>query len=324
MILKSIVAEPLFRIFKYLRRKTYILMYHRVLDENFISKNYVQPGMYINIDSFEKNLQILTKLYEVIPLSDLIEKIERGIDLKGFCSITFDDGWLDNYSNAFPLLKKYRVPATIFLTTNYIDTSLLFWPDEISNFIKSGELHDFHGDSRASKVFFNELRNEKSINQSIEKAINILKSWNKEERDKILNSIRCSDDFTPKERQLLNWDEVQTMYNSGLVSFGSHTANHVLLDQIDLETARHEIHESLETIKHNIGVYPEFFAYPNGNYTQDIKEIVRDIGLKAAFTVTKGFASKYNDIYEIPRIGIHEDIGRTESLLWARMNLSVY
>jgi len=109
------------------KNKAIVLMYHRVLAESE-NKDNLHPGMYVSTLSLDLHLRYLSKYYSIVTLDELQQwKLGRMSFEKTPCVITFDDGWRDNYTNAFPLLKKYDVPATIFLVTGAIDT-----PDYLS------------------------------------------------------------------------------------------------------------------------------------------------------------------------------------------------
>ncbi len=92
-----------------------ILMYHSVGDNSAL---FTVPTT-----SFEKQLQYLVKHnYIVIPLSELVSRIKNKKSLKKVVVLTFDDGYADNYEIVFPLLKKYNLSASIFVTTGMVGT----------------------------------------------------------------------------------------------------------------------------------------------------------------------------------------------------------
>lgn len=112
----------------FLRDRALVLMYHRVLNHDEIPKDF-ESGMYVTTDAFELQLAHLVDAYDVVSLDTLIDGVEQGrTSSKPACAITFDDGWLDNYTNAFPLLKRFEVPATVFLVTSQIGgPDMLSW-----------------------------------------------------------------------------------------------------------------------------------------------------------------------------------------------------
>lgn len=295
-----------------------VLMYHRVGSYR-LKDRFVQPGMYVHTDTLKNHLLVLKKKFTLLSLPDLLNRINDGESCAGHCLLTFDDGWLDNYTDAFPLLYKYKVPATIFLTTGYIGTDCYFWPEEIMYYL--GQIHD----AQIPKInlllrLIAEITIKEKNDRFYDQAVEILKRWSPSDREELLKDLRKNCHFLPLERQMMNWDEVKKMQASGLITFGAHTANHVILDQVSLAEAEHEILQSRKDIKNHLGIFPEFFAYPNGNYTLEIKEILKKHGFKAATTTNRGKVENDVDPFEIPRIGMHEDVSNTESMFLARMN----
>lgn len=307
----------------YLRNKNFILMYHRVLNSVESQRLYVQPGMFVSTASFEKQIVFLKDRFEVIFLEDLVEKVLNGEAIGGFCAITFDDGWRDNYTDAFSLLEKYRVPATIFLATGFVGTDKIFWPEELCYYLKQN-LAAKSASYGAPPSFIRFCKEISVYHQCIretffDRSIKILKGYSPGNREEILEYFRDMLGTDSFPRQMLNWDEVQQMFASGLVRFGAHTVNHEMLDQVSLQKARDEITKSREDIEHNLGGRVSTFAYPNGNYTESIRNILTESGFNAALTTRKGFLAKGMPLMEIPRIAIHEDVSNTIPMFRSRI-----
>lgn len=300
-------------------------MYHRVLNSVDSQKLYVQPGMFVTTASFEKQMAFLKDRYKVIFLEELAEKVLTGNDIGGHLAITFDDGWRDNYTNAFPVLKKYRVPATIFLATGFVGTDNIFWPEEFCYYLDRYSVNKSTPDGAPKSLLrlnkdinaYYRIKNEAFFDRSVE----VLKGYSPSEREDILTYFRgiCRTDQVP--RQMLNWDEVQEMYASGLVHFGSHTVNHEMLDQIPLQEARDEISKSREAIENHLGIKVSAFAYPNGNHNESLQKILSESGYNAAVTTRKGFLERNMPLMKIPRIAIHDDVSNTIPMFRSRILL---
>ncbi|HEU4685553.1 MAG TPA: polysaccharide deacetylase family protein, partial [Nitrospira sp.] len=114
--------------------KVVILTYHRVVPDEIVRDQHIQPGMYVTTESFALHVEYLAQRFSILPLEQLLElwRTDRLDDRTSYCVITFDDGWWDNYRYAFPILKRHRIPATIFLATDYIGTARWFWPDQLA------------------------------------------------------------------------------------------------------------------------------------------------------------------------------------------------
>lgn len=302
----------------YLHNAAFVLMYHRVLPLAHEGEVFVQPGMYVSLEAFRHQMDILKTQYHVLPLWELVQRIETGESVGGCCAITFDDGWQDNYTHAYPILKELNVPATIFLATGFIGTSRLFWPEEVAFYLHRLDVlgQDHNHPLLAS------LPSDCSTtrDEQIDHVIMALKNIDPQRREELLVDLRtrCQENIPPAPL-LMNWKEVQEMVDSGLVDFGAHSHNHVILDQVPFAQAENEIRQSRQEMEQHLGGQPMLFAYPNGNFSPALKELVRMQGFKGAVTTRKGWVGTSCDLFEIPRIGMHQDISRTIPLFQARM-----
>ena len=109
--------------------KAVVLLYHRVLDDKAIPAD-IDPGIYVTRTAFERQLQYISEHHEVLSLDSLLEWLNaERTTYRPPCVLTFDDGWIDNYEVAFPLLRRYGIPATIFLITDLVGTQdMVSWP----------------------------------------------------------------------------------------------------------------------------------------------------------------------------------------------------
>jgi peptidoglycan/xylan/chitin deacetylase (PgdA/CDA1 family) len=306
------------------RKQAIILMYHRVFEFAEAKKYLYQAGMFVTTNSFEKQIGFLKNRFELVFLDDLVQRIAKREDIGRLCAITFDDGWRDNYTAALPILRNHKAPATIFLTTGFVGTDKVFWPDELCYYLDQaleGELFFTNADS-ALKPLADRIHEYRKCKREtlVEKAVNVMKSFSPHERDKILEYLR--NEITSSRRipdQIMSWEEAKVMLATGLVRFGAHTANHEILDQVSLSTARHEVTKSRDEIQKHLCTEVNLFAYPNGNFNSDIQQVVKDNGFIGAVTTRKGFVRRDTPLMEIPRIGIHEDISNSVPLFRSRI-----
>jgi len=274
--------------------------------------------MYVTTTTFEKHLQYLAEHFETISLQEVREKSVK----KNSCIITFDDGWADNYTNALPLLRKYNIPATIFLTTNLVGSNSWPWPDRISYYVYKGDrdllislinmipLSSSH--TRLPRPLLFLTRSSRSI--IAERVINTLKSF---DENSLLKTMEIIDKmFNLLKEQLytlrpwLSWEEVCEMEEAGL-TFGAHTHNHKILSSISHENAHEEICKSREVLYSKLKRPLDIFCYPNGNYNDEIISIVRDCGFIEAVTTNPGYIECDVDPFLLPRILLHDDISNT-------------
>jgi len=304
--------------------KSFVLMYHRILPSAADQPYFVQPGMFVSMASFERQIAFLKHKFKIVFLEDLVEMRLKREEIGGHCAITFDDGWRDNYTEAFPILKKYNAPATIFLATGFVGTDRMFWPEELCCYLtRNLPVQPGSEDAPLSFIRLNqEFGRCARVKDArfFDSAIEILKKFSPGERDELLGYFRVRFGNIAIPRQMLSWDETQEMYTSGLVRFGSHTVNHEMLDQISLEKAEDEIFLSRQKIeRRRLGNAVRIFAYPNGNYSESIQNILAKSGFNAAVTTCKGFLSRGTPLMEIPRIAIHEDVSNTIPMFRSRI-----
>ena len=110
-----------------LRRRAVVLMYHRVLDDAEYRRTASSPAIVVRRSTFERQLRVLQRHFRVLSADELRACIAAGRPLPPrSCVITFDDGWIDTYRHAWPLLREFRMPAIVFVPVSFIDTGAMF------------------------------------------------------------------------------------------------------------------------------------------------------------------------------------------------------
>lgn len=303
-----------------LKGKVFILAYHRILPEELLRQNAaVQAGMYVRSDVFESQLLFLKQYFSVLSFAELLNHCsERSLDAeKRYCVITFDDGWLDNYLYAFPILRRLEIPATIFLPTALIGTDQWFWPDKLTYLLKRcfdpGGLGSDHESFRCLMNRYPWLPplHGGRTEADTEAIIEACKDQAPETIESLLDAAsRVLGEF-PKDRVLLHWGEVEEMSNYG-ISFGSHSCTHKIFTRIPIADVDKELADSLHALRNKrVNMLP-VLAYPNGNYNREIIERVKAAGFVAAVTTRFGYEEvTMTHSFELKRLGIHHDISAT-------------
>ncbi len=107
-----------------------VVNYHRIDDPNRKDFDSFKPNVSATADDFNRQMDYLAKWFNVISLKDIVEWLNGHKDLPAYATlITFDDGYLDNYTSAYPILRQHNFPALIFLTTQHIGTDAPFYWD---------------------------------------------------------------------------------------------------------------------------------------------------------------------------------------------------
>jgi len=304
-----------------------ILAYHRVLPENDERIALTQCGMYVTTRTFEAHMGYISKNYKVMSLEDLHE----AKDLSRTCIITFDDGWSDNYEYAYPILKKYGFPATIFVSTSLMGTTEMPWPDKLYVFAMKAPdemLSDIH--AVLEKTFT--VPKEKTgllmtlLNNRVlyaENIISIIKTLEGHQLDVFVRMLDGKLEQTCSRIDImkpwLSWDEITEM-SKNRITFGSHTHNHVILTNVTEEKAEQEVVLSKQQLSKMIDKPVRMFCYPNGNYNSRTVDILKKHDFNIAVTTESGCFNGKGDFLTIPRIMLHNDISSTVPMFWARTN----
>ena len=240
--MKSLLKNLLF--FFIPKRKLYesnasILMYHSVCTDKYFST--VTPYV------FEKQMRYMHDMQvPVISLKELIYRIQQKKPLDGAVVLTFDDGYADNYEHAFPILKEFKFPATIFVTTNFISMQ-----------------------GRENKAY-------------------------------------------------LSIEQLREMEHSGLIDIEPHTASHPHLSNVLVPEAEQEIRISKTVVESGLEKRCSVFAYPYGDYTDTVVEVVKKNNFEGAVTVKEGIVSLTSDIFRLPR----NSIDRTTTMIQFKGKIS--
>lgn len=230
--------------------------------ENEIALNLVDPLEATTIQRFRQFVEYYaTQGYTFVAPADIL----RGLDpAKRYVMITFDDGYANNQL-ALPILEEFRVPAVIFVATNYIQRGHTFWWD----------------------VIYRERTRCGTAGHAIEREQEFLKTKKFSEIEAYICQQFGADAFKPRgeiDRPLTS-AEIRTLAQNKFVHFGNHTRDHAILTLYAETEIQEQIAGAQDDLRALTGLTPIALAYPNGRHSAPVRRIARDAGVRLAFTV---------------------------------------
>jgi peptidoglycan/xylan/chitin deacetylase (PgdA/CDA1 family) len=256
-----------------LRPGVAILGYHRV---HTASPDPLELS--VHPDRFEAQLAVIKRLARPTSLTDAIAALEQGIVLPRAVVMTFDDGYVDNLHTVLPLLERYEVPATVFVTSG--NRGGEFWWDALARAFRPGGQVDIH---QMAAHF-----------QTLDDAA----------RERALREITTSG--TPANGQpvhrTLTEAELRELAASPWIEIGAHTVTHRSLPQLDARQQHDEIAGSRNVLEQLIDRPVTTFAYPHGRLTDETIALVRQAGYRAACTSVLDVARPRSTLFALPRL----------------------
>ncbi len=259
------VLEPLGSLRALMQSELPILAYHRVLDMGPEADFPFDPELVSATPAdFREQMNYVAAHFDVVTFRDVLRYIDGESTLPSRpIVVTFDDGYLDNYTHAFPVLRELNVPATIFVSTGYVGAEDTFWYDHLAYAIYRAPAGTFVlGTTRF------ELSDVASRRRATADAIRFLRGVPDAVRRAHLVRLGERLDYAirDEDRDLsrpMGWPQIIELHEAG-IEIASHTVSHPALSQCDDEVLAFELWESRRELEGRLGVPVEVIAYPFG------------------------------------------------------------
>jgi peptidoglycan/xylan/chitin deacetylase (PgdA/CDA1 family) len=281
-----------------LARRFQVLCYHKVSPDPHPFFEPIAPEI------FEQQMKFLSRCYRVMPLMELMERNRRGDIPDRAVAITFDDGYRDNYEYAFPILKKYRLPATIFVATSFIDNRDVLWHDRVFDSFRfaTAERAHLRGVELPELMLQTLEDRRRSILPVLVKAKQLYGEARLRFVEEVENALKPALDESTKQR-MLTWQQLREMQLHG-IDCGSHTVTHPIMTRIPRDEMVKEVVESKRQLAEHLDAPVAAFAYPNGqvsDYNHETKAVLREAGYSLAVTSQFGVNQVFSDAFEVRR-----------------------
>ncbi|MDP7592872.1 MAG: polysaccharide deacetylase family protein [Litorilituus sp.] len=310
---KILSSNPLLWHFK--PNGLYCFNYHRIGDPNFTSYD---PNVFSCTEElFEQHITFYKSNFDIISIEEL-DKISTSSTKFNhkFAIITFDDGYIDNYQLAYPLLKSHQTPAVFFIATDFIDKDILPWWDEIAYLVKTSNQKTIQlpGWSKAITI------SSSTMSHSIKEVLHTIKldaAQSMPEKITMLKRALKIDEHyqTPHENLFVSWDMLREMKNNGM-SIGSQSCSHQIMSHLPQSKQRDEAHLSKQRIQQELAESISSFAYPVGGknaFSLTTEKILCDTGYAFGFSFIPGINRMINsNKYRLKRFSIDNNCSITQ------------
>lgn len=296
------------------RDKALILTYHRFSERASEAATSAR--------AFSEQLEYLRAHYTILPLSTMARSLAEGSPLPRACAaITIDDGYRDAREIAFPLLRKYEAPATLFVVTDFLDRKTWLWTDKL-RFLTFNAPAGSREVALPNRTLPIELNGRASRLLAADRVNSALKALPEDAKQEAIDLV--AEQFgielppgPPEEFGPISWDEAREMDGAG-VEIGSHTVTHPILTHVEGERLSFELKQSRARLEETLGREVNLFCYPNGDCDSSVRAEVARSGYLAAVTTEEGLnetrlsGSRLNeagaDLFALKRIHTAEDL----------------
>ncbi len=302
-----------------------ILMYHRIAEED------IDPwSLRVTPQHFAEHLEILRQHTQPVSLKQLSQAHKEGNIPDRAVAITFDDGYANNLYQAKPILEKYEIPATVFVTTDYLEQPREFWWDELERvLLQPGQLPQQLSLTIAGKQHQWELGEASNYSESEAWKNRDCQAWKSqpgsrlhfyycvwqqlqplspEQRQPLLAEIKAWANHQSSASRLthrpLTIAELPQIEAGGIIELGAHTISHPLLSEQSIAVQQQEITQSKIALEKFLDRPVHSFAYPFGAYRAETVPLVREAGFDCACSTVETTVWRKSDRWQLPRFEV--------------------
>lgn len=285
-----------------------ILMFHRVLPAESRARIRGHARLEVTPEALEQTIQYFARHnYAVYSPDDLYYFLTSAKKAdKPFVLFTFDDGYVDNLTYAYPIFKKHNIPFTINVSTCFPERTAVIWWYLMEDLIQTRDRLTFEHEGRNYDSDCGTTEGKALAFASIRK---LFKFANVRQRAELTNSVLLANNVNllrKVDEVALTWKQLQQLASDSLVTIGAHTVNHYVLSCLNDDEVRYEILESRHILEAKLDKQIDHFAYPFGNRREaEAREfsIAAECGFKTAMTTRTGniFSAHNSHLTTLPR-----------------------
>lgn len=286
-----------------------IVMYHGICREPLP----VHDWCFVRSELFRRHVAFYRRNFEVLPLAEAVRRLRAGDLRKPALAITFDDGYQNNHDEAFPILQQAGLPATIFLTTSLVGTDQTVWFCRINQALSQTRGPELQW--RGHHWRLGSAHERASASAELQGLLKELPPSEIEAEVRAICAVLTGGPPEPPAHdspyRMLDRDSIRTLARSGLISFGAHNRDHLILSTLFPRERRAQIEQSVADVAELTGAPCRLFAYPNGRSqdfnAEDVKTL-KGLGVEVACTTRSHPNHPQTPPLELGRYGVDESL----------------
>jgi peptidoglycan/xylan/chitin deacetylase (PgdA/CDA1 family) len=296
-----------------------VLGYHRVVEDFDATAQTDMSSMLISTAMFERHLDQIGRRFRFVGLDEIGQAVRDGVPFEEpVAAVTFDDGYQDVYENAVPILKRKGIPAAAFVVTDLVGRAAWQAHDKLYHLVEKAfrlwsdprpGLHGVLADLGLPASYI--LRDRNATRSPLLTVSALLPNLSRVDTGRVMGRLEwlVGNGFV-NVPQTMSWPVLKQMVRDGFI-VGSHTRTHVSLPMEPSDSAENELAESKRVLEQNLGITIDHFAYPGGQFTPKVVDVLEECGYRYAYT-----ACPHAD----PR---HPALTIERLLLWERSSIDV-
>ncbi len=286
------------------RGRVPILVYHRILlapETSQVYSAFTLRGLTVSAANFERQINFLRRKYQLLSLAEYVQRKNAGTSLRNCAVITFDDGFKDFISLAWPVLKKYGVPAIIFFPAGFL--TAVHWQHQLYAILdeaKTAKAEVKAGQEIVPVDLGNNQEKYLTIRRLITAIGNLGPAQRQETISRLSDILKINKKPTPVELYLAKEDLLKLIREG--VALGAHSVSHEHLEKLSPQQLNEEITRAMEFVKELAGEGPVAFALPFSTGNEEVYKRLAAQGCLCCFSPGSGLNTGTEDMLHLKRI----------------------
>ena len=285
-----------------------IILYHGVTD--FKSKGIENiSGKHLDVDEYFDQMKWLKRNTNILSMEEVFYILSNNKSFpKNAIAITFDDGFENNYSKAFPILKNLEIPTTFYISSAMIGSNKMFWVDKLEDCINNAKSKTIN--MILEKEYNFELKNSEDKINALTKIKSFCKMSKNSLKEKVIEQLIAQTGHKPDSSnsdnyKVMSWQQLKEMSLNEYVIIGGHSSSHEILSKLDVDEMQKIVKSSIDKLSSELNIKIEHYSYPEGqhdHYNQEVINALISNGIKCCPSAIHGVNYQGDDPFHLKRI----------------------